>query len=77
MDIQNTEINFCQEEAQRDAVLEELLCLAAATAIVQLKRKKEHEEKKRGRRKERLFGSESGYCREQTSVSMKTFATIT
>ena len=70
------EMNFCQEEVQRDAVLEELRCPAAATAIVQLKRKTEHG-KKKGRRKERLFGSESGYCREQTSVSMKTFATIT
>ena len=36
MDIQNVEMNFCQEEAQRDAVLEELLYPAAATAVVQL-----------------------------------------
>ena len=35
MDIQTMEMNFCQElEAQRDAVLEELLCLAPATATV-------------------------------------------
>ena len=44
MDIQKMKMNFCQEEAQHDAVFEELLYLAAATAIVHLKRKKEHEE---------------------------------
>ena len=51
MDIQNMETNFCQEDAQRNAVLEELLCLAAATAIMQLKPKKEHEEKKERKKK--------------------------
>lgn len=51
MDFQNVEMNFCQEEAQRAAEIEELLCLAAATAIVQLKRKKEDEEKKERKKK--------------------------